>query len=231
LIIIIVKGFFCAQVITEPTLSAATLFAKSFRVGYETLDLLAAIFFSAIILVILKKTMGPRFADKPHERALHGLRAGILGIGLLGLVYIGMSFLGAYFGHGLAQADLFREVSLRVLGAYGAIIVSTAVLGACLSTSVALSAVLAEYIQHDLLKERLGYISCLALVLLASIPLSIFGLGYVLQLTAGIITYVGYPVLIALTICNILYKTTGFNYVKIPVGLTFVVSLISYYWL
>ena len=230
LTIIIIKGFFCAHQITEPTLSAPALFAKSFRVGYETLDLLAAIFFSSIILVILKKTMGPEFADKPQERAMHGLRAGILGIGLLGIVYAGMSYLGAYFGHGLAQADLFREVSLRVLGSYGAIIVSTAVLGACLSTSVALSAVLAEYIQHDLLKEKLGYVQCLALVLLASIPLSIFGLGYVLQLTGGIITYVGYPVLIALTICNILYKTINFKYVKVPVGLTFVVSLISYYW-
>lgn len=231
LAIIIIKGFFCATQLTEPTMSATALLVKNFRVGYETLDLLGAIFFSSIILIILKRTMGPHFANRPQERALHGLRAGILGIGLLGIVYAGMSFLGAYFGQGLPHSDLFREIALRVLGPYGAIIISTAVLGACLSTSIALSAVLAEYTQRELLKEKLGYVTCLALVMLACIPLSTFGLEYVMQLTAGVITYVGYPVLIALTFCNILYKTIGFQWVKAPVGITFIVSLICYYWL
>ena len=154
-------------------------------------------------------------------------------MGLLSIVYCGMAFLGAYYGHGLGSINaglLFREVSLRVLGSRAAIIIAVAVLMACLSTAIALSAVCAEYVQRHILQNKTDYISSLTLVLLACIPLSTFGLSKVLQITGGPLTFIGYPVVIALTLCNIAYKLVGFRFVKIPVVITFLVTTLLYYW-
>jgi branched-subunit amino acid permease len=62
----------------------------------------------------------------------------------------------------------------------------------------------------------------------SSLPLSIKGLDYVAKLTGGPITYIGYPILIALTFCNLAYKLWGFKYVKTPVALVGLVSALSY---
>ncbi|MCX5921788.1 MAG: branched-chain amino acid transport system II carrier protein [Candidatus Dependentiae bacterium] len=231
LIIIITKGIFSASYLTPNTNPPFEIFKSSLMTGYETLDLFGALFFSAIVLNILKKTLGQQLAQKPRLLAWVGLKSGILGVTLLGLVYIGMSILGAYHGHGLEGAnagELFRGIAFNVLGSYGAFIIATAVLMACLSTAIALSAVVAEYTQFTLLHNHLSFSTCLGLTLLACLPLSIFGLGHVLKLTGGPITYVGYPILITITFCNIAYKLFDFKPIVIPAIITFVAALISY---
>ena len=109
------------------------------------------------------------------------------------------------------------------------IIIAIAVLLACLSTAIALSAVCAEYVQKKLFSNSISYLQSLLLVLAACIPLCIFGLTTVLQLTGGPITYIGYPVLITLTFANIAYSLFGFKPVKLPVLAVFIITLISYF--
>ena len=158
-----------------------------------------------------------------------GLKAGTLGVSLLAIVYIGMSMLSMYHGHGMQPTgELFRLLAFNVLGSHGAFVIGTAVLMACLSTSIALSAVVAEYFQLTIFNKKVGYVLSLIILLLLCIPLSTFGLDYVLKLTAGPITYVGYPVIIALTFCNLAHKLFKFDAVKLPVAATFVIALVSY---
>jgi branched-chain amino acid:cation transporter, LIVCS family len=230
LTIIIVLGIIQAHTLVPSSLTAFEAFAVNTIRGYETLDLLGAIFFASIILTVLKGTIGT--GQNPRELATVGLQSGLLGVLLLAIVYAGMSFLGAYHSHGLAHVnagELFREVSFNVLGSYGALLISTAVLMACLSTSIAICAVIAEYVQNVIFRHSINYISALLIVVLASLPLSTFGLSYVLELTAGPIIYIGYPVLIVLTFCNIGYKLFDFKPVKIPVLLAFLLATTSYY--
>jgi branched-chain amino acid:cation transporter, LIVCS family len=164
-----------------------------------------------------------------HTLAFIGLKSGLVGVSLLAAVYVGMGIIGAYHGHGLHSSDeLFRLVSFAILGARGAAIISVAVLMACFSTAIALGTVLADYVQNELFNNRISYIMALIITLLLCIPLSTVGLGYVLRLTGGPITYVGYPMLITLTFCNIAYKLYGFTYVKTPVLLTFIIALLCY---
>jgi len=227
LTIIIIKGLLSAETVVPATLSASAAFGKNLIRGYETLDLLGTIFFCSIVLTILKeKTNG-----STRKMVLTGLKGGLLGLSLLGLVYIGMSALGAYHGHGLIAnaGELFSIISFRIVGCYGAAIIATAVLMACLSTSIALSAVLADYMQITIFKRSIDFVPALLLVLASCIPLSTAGIESVLKLTAGPLIYIGYPCLITLCFCNIAYKTIGFSYVRIPVIATFVLSLISYY--
>jgi LIVCS family branched-chain amino acid:cation transporter len=230
LAIIIGKGCWFAGTTAHNSEPISENFLRGFTIGYETLDLLGAIFFSSIILTILRKTTGKDAQQSQHSLALISLKAGILGVSLLGLVYIGMSILGMYYGQGadVNSGELFRIVSVNILGNNGTLVIATAVLMACLSTAIALSAVIAEYIQYEICKNTIGYIPALLITLAACLPLCIAGLDNVLLLTAGPICYIGYPVIIAITFCNIAYKLFNFQPVKIPVFLTFVVALVSY---
>lgn len=235
--IIIIKGFLTGKDMIHADISYFNAFKINFWRGYETLDLLGAIFFSSVVLHILKKTYLLRQAQDERKMntkklAFIGLQAGLIGISLLALVYIGMSNLGLFHGFGLQginSGELFREVSFRVLGVYGAAIIATAVIMACLSTAIALAVVVAEFVQNDLFQNKLSYVNSLIIVLLSCVPLSLYGLDTVLKLTGGAITYIGYPILITLTLLNIVYKLFNFKPVKIPVLIIGILALISYF--
>lgn len=227
LAIIIIKGFISGSSAAATDSPLWHIFAINAIRGYETLDLLGGIFFASIVIKILKQTA----ESNVKKLALIGLKAGLLGVSLLALVYIGMAYLSAFNGAGLEDAnagELFRALAFKVLGTHGAAVIATAVLMACLSTSIALGAVVGEYVQHTIFKDRIGFATALGLVMLASIPLSVYGLGAVLKLTGGAITYVGYPMLIVLTFANIAHKLWSIKMVKIPVVLTFILALLSY---
>ena len=234
LAIIIAKGLISAEMVIENNQPATDVFLQNILAGYETLDLMATIFFSSIILTILRNTMGHAMESNPRLLAKVSTQAGLIGVSLLGIIYIGLAILVAYHGHGLDGVNpdiLFREISFTVTGTYGAALIGTAVLMACLSTAIALGAVVAEYTQKTLFKNSISYSQALVLVLASCIPLSVAGLGYVRQIAGGPLLYVGYPVLIALTICNIAYQLVGFRPVKLPVLITFCVALAAYLWL
>lgn len=235
LCVIIVKGFLSAKEIVQTHATPLHLFTNNFIRGYETLDLLGAIFFASIVISLLKNSLSSKkdaHVLSEHELAYVGLKAGIIGVFLLSLIYIGMSILGMYHGHGLFhlnEGQLFSQISFSVLGSHGALIIGTAVFMACFSTSIALSAVFAEYAQQTLFTNKTNYAWSLFLSLAACVPLSIFGLDQILAITGGPIVYIGYPVLITLTICNLLYKTVGMSWVKTPVFITFIGAILVYF--
>lgn len=231
--VIIIKGISTAETLIPATKSSLTIFEENMRRGYETLDLLSSIFFSSIILVILKNTMGPDYEGKPKLRALVGLKAGTIGVALLGIIYTGMGLIGASHG-GLVvgnSGELFREIAIKIVGVHGAFIVTTAVFMACLSTCMALCAVFADFLKDEIFRNRIGFIPALLITQLLCIPLSTAGLEEVLKLTSGPILYIGYPVIIVLTLANIGYKAFGFTSIKLPVALTFFIAFVSYYTL
>lgn len=230
---IIIKGIWYAQEPIQQAHSSSDIFFKNLILGYATLDLLGALFFSSIILSIMRANTKHKGCSE-QQYALVGLKGGLIGTSLLGLVYFGMSILGVYYGHGLEHinsGELFRDISLLILGGYGTLIVASAVLLACLSTAIALAAVIAEYMKSKIFKNTISYAQALLLTLLSCIPLATFGLTSVLKLTAGPLTFVGYPMLITLTLCNLAHKLWGFNAVRIPVLATFFVSLAAYFYL
>lgn len=231
LVIIIVKGALLPGTVDESlSVTASGAFAENLVRGYETLDLLGGLFFASIILTILKAKFSVEFNNSPKKLIAISLKAGIVGTTLLGLVYVGLSYLGVNHGAGLEQAnlgELFRDISFRVLGSYGAFVIATAVLMACLSTAIALSAVLAEFIKEEF-NHKIKFVNALIFTLLACLPLSTFGLSTVLKLTAGPVTFIGYPIIISITLLNIAYKLFGFKPIKIPVLITGLAAIFFY---
>lgn len=227
---IIGKGLSSAHEQILHTYSPLKTFSSNFTRGYETLDLLAAVFLSSIAFRIVKnKTGGIVGFKKNHAYIL--ICAGIVSALTLATVYTGLAYLGSYLGHNLiSDSNLFRRVSVDALGNYGSMFAVIAVLTACFSTAMTLSAVVAEYVQLTIFRNHIKYEKALLLVLILCMPLSTFGLDYVLELSNGPLTYIGYPVFITLTACNIAYKIWNFRPLITPILITFIGALILYFY-
>jgi LIVCS family branched-chain amino acid:cation transporter len=226
--VILVKGILHPQALVTVNTSAWDVFTHQAILGYQHLDLLGTIFFGSIVLGILKKTAASSTDYDLKSLAKIGLQAGLLGCFLLTIVYIGMGLLGAFHGQGLENhenlAQLFSIISHKILGTQGALVIATAVAMACFSTIIALAAVLAEYIQHDVSQNKLGYVPSLAITLLLTTVISWNGLAQLTAYANPIINTL-YPLLITLTFLNIAYKLWNFKPIKIPVLITLIVSM------
>lgn len=234
LAIIIVKGLWNANHKIATQNSPLFVFKENLWRGYGTLDLIGAIFFSAIVINLLKENFTVSTKKDLEDLAFFGFKAGLIGTSLLGMIYWGMSYLGVYYGSDLQtmnEGESFREISFKILSSYGSFIIVIAVLMACLSTAIALGAVVGEYTQRHIFNRKISFPVALAIVLISSLPLSFYGLGTVLKLTCGPVMYIGYPILITLTFLNIAYKKFGFVPVKIPVLIVAILATVSYYWI
>jgi branched-chain amino acid:cation transporter, LIVCS family len=90
-----------------------------------------------------------------------------------------------------------------------------------------LVAVFAEFVQNELFKRRLNYKFCLLILLIVAFAFSNLGFMGIMSVAIPILM-VCYPVLIVLTLLNLAYKLFGFKPVKIPVLITFIISLVLY---
>ena len=226
LTIIAAKGLWQADHIGTQTVPCATVFLEQLTYGFQTLDLLGGLFFAYIVLRILKAN---RTSDqvKTKDLAMTSLKSGFIAGILLMLVYIAFSYLGAYYADlvtvDMNGAEMFRIISLHILNKYSIFVIMMAVLMACLSTITALAAVFAEYIHHELFNKKLSFVACLTLTMIVTTIISNFGLSNILHYSAPIIDF-GYPIITAITVCNLGNALFGFPYIKAPVALTAIIT-------
>jgi len=225
--IIVAKGCWSHTQSATTELSGLQSFLESAVVGYQTLDLIGAIFFSAIVVSLLKQSYQGTLSKA--QLMISSLISGGIGAGLLALVYGGMAYLGRFYGMGFEhvnEGELFSVVSFKILGHSGSIIIAVAVLMACYSTIVALAAVVAEYVQHKILRNYVSFLQALLITLGATAITSHFGLTTILKIAGPLMDFF-YPVIIVLTLCNAANALFGFKTVKIPVALTAAVVGVS----
>lgn len=220
LCVIVLAGLFSGLKPLDNAIAIGDIFKTGVQYGFGTLDLLGTIFFGSIVVGMLKMHEG---TDQLVSRRIR--IAGISGVAaavLLGLVYTGMNFLGAFHGQGLEhlnEGQLFSAVSFKILGTYGAALIGFTVFLACFTTTVALTAVVTEYIHTQLLSKNVKYTWALVGVLVTCLIPASLGLSAIMKFSMPLIQML-YPVLIVIAACNALYKLFGFTSIKLPVGLT-----------
>jgi len=226
LAIIAGKGLWQAEHVTEQTMPTTTVFIEQLTHGFQTLDLLGGLFFAYIVLRILKSNRSSEQV-KTKDLAMISLKSGLIAGILLMLVYVAFSYLGAYYADlvtvDMNGAEMFRIISLHILNKHSIFIIMMAVLMACLSTITALAAVFAEYLHHELFNKKLNYVTCLILTMVVTTVISNFGLSNILHYSMPIIL-IGYPIITAITICNLAYVLFEFEYIKLPVALSALVT-------
>lgn len=229
--VVIIKGFFVASNPVICQLPQWDLFVRGLLDGYGTLDLLAAIFFSSLILNMLRAPVNGRIPA--HSEVIVTIcKAGALGASLLGLVYAGFVLVASWQAQAcleVAPGQLLSTLASLLLGAGGGILASITLTVACLTTAIALTTVFSDYMSKELLGNKISYKAALLTTLGIACVFANFGFEGIMKVVAPAIE-VCYPALIVLSITNIIYKLGKLDLGSAPFYLTLFVSLGLQVW-
>jgi len=200
---------------------------NGFLTGYQTMDLFAAFFFSALIFSQIEKSLPASTSSKDVIR--YAIKPSILGASLIALVYFGFVFLGSHY------AELIRDVSpalylptiaKHTMGSGATVFIAFAMPLSCLTTAVALNNIYARYLCTTIKLEP----SKFPLVLLGTTSMS-----FMISLLdfKGIAAFLApalelsYPSIILLTIMSIVTK--AYTKTKMTVFYS-VLFLMVFFW-
>ena len=225
LISIIIIGVIASPEMKSNDQSGLELFLHGLKEGYNTMDLLAAFFFSSTILHLLRMR---RASKDPEDRSYIGiaLRASVVGGFLLTAIYIGFSYLSSFHGQFLdinSKDELLSAITMKIAGPYAGLLVCISIVLACLTTAIALITSFSDFIQTEVFDNKISY----KIILIASLALTFFISTFEftgISAFLGPVLQVCYPGLIILTFLNIAYKLKDFRPIKVPVFCAFALS-------
>lgn len=229
--IIAVMGFNSSQTIqpeiTElsSTNSAWEAFKIGFFKGYQTMDLLAAFFFSSFLLNHLAVRNGGTMPEEMQRSVF--VKSSFIGAGLLSLVYASLVYLGALYAPQLATTppqQMLGIVAQQALGSFSAPAVCVAAILACFTTAVVLSSLFANFLREEITKSRLSAGWAMLITLAIAFGVSTFEFEGIAKIIAPILSIL-YPALITLTVINIGSKLWGMKRVRWPVALSLAMKL------
>lgn len=226
---IIVQGLLTATEVQENPQPNFSVFLHGLKEGYNTMDLLAAFFFSSVILESLRKLVGSNEIDPSKKLFSLALKASGIGAFLLVATYIGFSYVAAHHSSGLniqSPDQLLGAISMKIAGPSAGILVCMTITLACLTTAIALSNVFADFLRKEVLLEKINYETALAISLIVTFFVSTFDFTGI-SAFLGPILQVCYPGLIVLTFLNIAHCLWKFKPVKAPVFLVFAGSIVG----
>ena len=195
-------------------------FKEGFFQGYQTMDLLAAFFFSTFVISHLKRSTSEEVCEKTS--LLTFLKASSIGGGLLTIVYFFLVLLGSIYASELASVppqEIFGFVAYKTLGSLAAPGMCIAVVLACLTTGVVLTALFADFLRKDILREKIGNKTSLGITLFIAFLVSTLKFSGIMVFLGPLVATI-YPALIVLTIVNIVHRLWGVKNSHWPTTLT-----------
>jgi len=231
IITIVALGVYYGKITVPSEFLPRDLFMRGIHYGYYTLDLIGALFFGSMIVSLLTRYAHKNEKTTRHSAITIASISSLCAAVLLAGVYCGMGLLGAYHGAGLShlnEGQIFSAISFKVLGAYGAALIGFTVFLACFTTTVSLTAVVADYVKHTLFHGKIRYIYAVIGVLVVTAFIARLGLTAILHYSVPFIIAT-YPIFIVITICNLLYKFFNFKPIKLPVLAMIVYVVYSYF--
>lgn len=189
------------------------IFGKSFEEGYQTMDALAALVFTKVIID------GFRYLGIEEEKEILSFTkysAVISGIGLA-IIYFGLEYMGSTLS-GLGFDDMGRVELLiystdTILGKIGGIILSLAMALACLTTAIGLTATVGDFFS-GLFKNKNLYVTIVIISSAISTFFAISGVDKIVVFSVPVLVSL-YPVAITLIVLNVL----GGEFIKRPIML------------
>lgn len=187
--------------IKEIDLNVGKIFSDSMLEGYNTMDALAALAFTPIIVEsVIKKG----YKDQLLKRTIQASLIAVLG---LAFVYISLTFLGASVSTSIdtdSRVSLLNYIAEKVLGDKGKFVLIVAIIMACFTTSVGLISSISN-IFAEFSKNKLSYKFLAIIIALVSLSLSALGVESIIRLTGPFLQFV-YPLAVILVIFNLFGK-------------------------
>lgn len=243
--ILIIVGVINPAAPAGPQLSE-TLFRDGIYNGYQTLDVMAGLFFSILVIDAIRGrnaeagsagmtgAAGAGGAGAAVSEKKAAARAALLAGGLLCFVYGGLTYLGAttgsqwtdaYQAGEINQAGLLINIAQALLGKVGVGVLSIIVALACLTTAIGLTSAAAEYFS-GLLGGR-HYAAMILLVSGVSLALSNFGLSTIIGIAAPVLMLF-YPTVMFLTMAALFRgKLRKQNIYRLGAGVSFLISALT----
>ncbi|MBR3785477.1 MAG: branched-chain amino acid transport system II carrier protein [Firmicutes bacterium] len=199
---------------------ASIPFFKGMVEGYLALDGFASLAFAIVVINAIKNLD----VEEPKDIAKYTLVSGIFAGIALGVVYLALSFVGAQTSGTMAfenGGQLLADVTYRLLGNGGRMVLGVAVLLACLTTSIGLATSFADYVHETF--PKYSYKAVLTAVCLFSFAVSNVGLTLMITFTLPALVMV-YPPVITLVLMAFMHKKIGSH--PAPYGLAFLFAFI-----
>lgn len=205
-------------------------FGVGFTQGYLTMDAIAAIAFSVIVISSLRQ-----FGfNKPSELLRRTLKSGILAAVILAVIYTLLAWIGnrAVLDVTEFSADanigsyVLTFVSNDVFGTYGTLLLGLVVLSACLTTAIGLIVAVSEYFNEII--PKVPYELFAIIFTLISFGLANQGLAQVIATSVPVL-YLIYPIAISSVILILIaYFVPSPRFaLQLPLILVFLVTVPS----
>ncbi len=195
--------------------------------GYQTMDLLAAFFFSAFVIKHLREHSGN--ATTPAASLPIFLKASFIGAGLLSSIYFVLVLLGSLYApilQNVPPQEMLGIVAQQALGPWAAPAVAMAAIFACLTTAIVLASLFADFLKREVSKDRLPMGVALVTTLGIAFCISTLQFSGIMQFIAPILEYT-YPALIVLTVTGIFHKLFGLKIIRTPVAIAVLLKVLS----
>jgi len=202
LAIIFITGIFFAPDKMASFTYKQDMFSFGLFQGYNTMDLIAACFFSGSIIKLLKES-----DKKSHISANIKLllKSTFVGIGLLAITYIGLIYLSAYHSSlitHLPKEQILPFLAYKLLGSQLGIIASLIILLACVTTSCVLIIVYTDYLKTLPIKWLQNDFHGNLIVVGVTFALSLIGFSGITKLSGPLLQTL-YPIVIVFVILAI----------------------------
>lgn len=181
-------------------------FGDGFLIGYQTMDLFAAFFFSSFIFLQLQKSMAK--GSTTRELFFAALPPSIFGMILLAAVYMGLVFLGAHYAqllHSVQPELMLPVIASYALGKVGAFVIAVAILFSCFTTAVALDTIYARYLCSVIPGMQDKFPVMLLGTTVVAYAVSLLDFKGIAAFIAPLLE-LSYPSIIALTVMSIVTK-------------------------
>ncbi|GHT89023.1 branched-chain amino acid transport system carrier protein [Alphaproteobacteria bacterium] len=194
--------------IEKSALSGFESFFDSFKVGYQTMDLLSAFLMASAVFTYVKNALPKeKRENKKYMIKIGALVCSVGGL-ILSIVYAGLIIVGAQYAPSLTETPneaLFTKIAeIAIGGAYSPWIVAVIMAACCLATNIILTCVFTDYVQNDILKGRYNRNVILLLVAVVTFVMSSLGFTQLCKFLGTILEPL-YPVIIVFVVCRIFY--------------------------
>ena len=187
-------------------------FIVGLKEGYNTMDLLAALFFSTIVLGSLSQISRDKKTGHVDKKLLlrNAFQSSLIAMALLTLIYFGFGLIAAKNASLLATVEndaLISVLAKHILGEFTSLFSNGAVSLACLTTALTLAVIFASFLKKEFLKN-ISYELSLLITVVITYFITFLGFTGIVQVIFPIIA-VCYPVLIVTSIIGFSHKMCG----------------------
>jgi len=205
-ILIIIIAVLCILVIVNPEGSigqasgeyAKTPLVSGILEGYFTMDLVAALAFSVVIVQMFKMNG----VNDQQTLVKNVIKSGLISAALLLIIYFALAYVGATTSHAGFKdgTGILTFNSLRVFGSIGNLLFGIIVILACLTTCIGLVNACAAFAMKKL--PRVSYKKFVLLFSFLGFLVSTLGLELILQIAVPLLTFI-YPTSIVLVLISL----------------------------